>query len=344
MSKEYLQYNPANFKPENLMRPPTGIVSDELMYLCNQLRNAIEGGLRVDKDTLKIGTELEILFFDKNADPGKLEKVSNKEIQRQNRHSYDELSTKEEDEIRRLNNPNYTSGHRAKVLKVANFAEKLEEMYPDDFYECTRDSKLLIEFRTAPRNLEAHLENVSWLADAIRAKASKLGLLPVVHSQHIHLSCNSHNIRLNTKGRYKFINSENFNGGYIDRTFTRILPLVMLPEEYEEDDRLPHVVRENNAGEDRANHPEFRQLSSEYAHDHVLNLTLCLRSLYASLRNPDYATDTLPDGKYLKAVKEMSTDEELALFFGDSTLAKICKVAKQYPAVSRRDKTINEVK
>ncbi|HCQ31202.1 TPA: hypothetical protein DIU27_02350 [Candidatus Collierbacteria bacterium] len=316
------------------MRPATGVVSEELKYLSNQLRNALEGGWRADKDSLQIGTELEIMFFSPDSDPG----LILKQYERMEKRDWD---LDWETFIRRTRNPNYTTDHRRKVLRVANFAKALQKKYPNEFYPCTRDSKLMIEFRTAPQNLEAHYDNVCWLADSIRKVAQKENLLPVIKSQHIHLSCKTHNLKLGEKRAYKYIDSERFKNDFINESFTRILPFVMLPEEYDgDDDHI--VVQRNHAGE--LNHPEFRLLSSEYANDHILNLALCLRSLYASLMNETYATDVVPEPTYFKALQRMQHDEELINFFGESTLSKLCKIVKQYPAVSRREKTISEVK
>lgn len=323
MAREYLAHNPENYTPDKFMRPATGVIGDELKYLSSQLRNALEGGWRIDRGNLLVGTELEIIFFSQDGDP--------------------ELLWKEFEDSRK--NPNYTGNHRAKVKRIERFAKTLQRDYPDDFYHCSRDSRLLIEFRTAPQTLEAYFDNISWLADKIRKLSKKEGLLPVVHSQHIHLSCKSHNAVPRRKSKYKFIDSKNFEGEYIDYSFTRILPLVILPEEYEDDDNnFPRVVETSFADDDSPAHPEFRLLSSEYANDHILNLTLCLRSLYASLMNRSYATDIQPEPLYYKAVREMLHDEELVNFFGQSTLSALCRIVRQYPAVSRREKTIDEIK
>ncbi len=339
MSKEYLGHNPANFTPENFMRPATGVVEKELVYLSSQLRNAIEGSLRIDKGALLIGTELEVLFLSNQADPGKLERRYENRI---SRYSY--LNSDDKDEIRAENNPNYSEDHRSKVLRIADFAKSLDKKYPEDYYNCTRDSKLLIEFRTAPQNLEDYYDNISWLADEIRKKAKNNGLLPVLHSQHLHLSCNSHSLRPYPKSKFQMFRESILGNRFIDSTFTRVLPMVMLPEEYERSEDVPSdIVIENTGEKTHEVHPEFRLLSSEYAFDNILNLTLCLRAFYSAYKNKDYATDTLPDTNFIKAVREMSKDKELGLFFGESTLAEICRIVKQYPSVSRRIKTINEV-
>lgn len=320
---EYRRYNPINFDPQNFMRPRTNVVWPELKYLNRHLASLIEGTMRVDQGSLLIGTEFEVLFFDANSDPFK---------------TWNRFYESEQ-------NPNYQRGHLDKVERIAELASKLDNRHSDMFEKCADESNLMIEFRTTPQNIKGYYDSVSYFANWLRRLSKKYGVLPVTHSQHLHISSNRKGFPSIDKDRKngRLILCGNFDAEIIDVAFSRILPLVLLPEEYDHCIWIPPASHTKGPDWDHV-HPEFRLLSSEYMNDPVLNLTVSLRALYASMYNPEVVTKTRKFRTYREAVRGMEKDQELASFFGPATLATLSNIASQYPAVSRRIISLNEVK
>jgi hypothetical protein len=236
-------------------------------------------------------------------------------------------------------NPNYTDYHREKIHEIGRWASHLGVL-KKRFWDCSRESHLLLEFRTSPQCPDKYWESVRYLGDRIREKSSDLGVLPVIHSQHTHMSSNRQGFAsIDPYRRHeRHILSEDFDINVVNTAFSKVLPLVMLPEEYE--DGIPDA-----AAMDRHNatHPEFRLLSSEYMWDPVLNTTVTLRAMYASLYNPDYVGRVNEARSYLTAAKNFSQDSELRAFFGDSLVEGLSQVIFQYPAVSKRKISLDDV-
>jgi len=319
---EYIGYNPANYTPENFMRPKTAVVWSELSYLNDQMRHLIEGTMRVDRGSLLVGSEFEVFLFDGNSDPNE--------------------TWQKYDDGRR--NPNYQKAHKNKVQKIARLASDLDSRESSRFLECTRESALLLEMRTTPQNVEGYVDTVSYLADWLRHQARENEVMPVVHSQHIHISSNRRGFpSLDPRRRYdRYLLSQDFDEEVVNAAFSRVLPLMLLPEEYDGDDSVPSASA-TKGSDIKTMHPEFRLLSSEYMNDPILNLNVSLRAMYASMYNPAMVTDMDLFETHQEAVEYMRQDQELAAFFGQGTLTTLSNIAGQYPAVSRRDITIDEV-
>jgi hypothetical protein len=328
MSKEYQPHNPENFTPDQFMQAPTRDAWPELTNINRQLAQAIEGIWRQDKNTLLIGTELEVLFFKKDVDPFKA-----------NRRYWAGSDSKL--------NPNYKQDHRKTVRDLSREADGLRYEYPENFWKCNRESILLIEFRTAPAPLQNHVDNVTFLADWIRNKSAEHQILPVLHSQHIHMSLNRKTFEIGKDTRiHHQIRCSQFSDFTVESAFSRVLPLVILPEEYDKKTYdLSWAAHKKGGRGNVCEHPEFRLLSSEYANDHILNLTLSLRCMYAMLINPEFVSHRkFIEESYTDEVTQMAKNPELINFFGGSTLEKLSQVIAQYPAVSRREIRARDIK
>lgn len=323
MSAEVKKYNPVNFSPENLFRPPTSSTHGELSYLIDQLSHVLEGTGRIKERRLLVGTELEMFFFSPDEDPTEAY------------HVYGE-STR---------NPNYTSEHHAKIELLQKFGNDLKRNSPSEFMDVESIGKIGLEYHTAPQQVDKHLETMERFAELIRKKSKTLNVLPVVHSQHIHISMRNNPIR---KMLSRAIETDGIipEEDTVKRAFSRVNPLVLLPEEW--DDRYcdPHYIKNDGIKsliDHSLDHPEFRKLSSEYANDPVLNLLLSLRAMYAGCLDQSSVSEVELLKTYKGAVTKMGQDSELAGFFGQSTLSALTRIVSQYPAVSKREININQV-
>lgn len=309
--REFAKYNPANMAPELLLTPPTRIVDEESRYLAKQVAQDI--CLKGQK--LRLGTELEIIFFSPDADP----------------LTYPQYNSK---------NPNYQSGHQAKMRQLKEWAVARRNRTEGPH---TEQSRLCIEFRTRPADITNYFRRVDRLRDDIQAQSRQLAVLPVVHSQHIHISVLDEN---------KSNPLERFGYGVIDdatqQSFSHVLPLVLLPEEIDTDRyRLP--VRTNGQTQ-KVKNPhrlEFRMLSSEWACDPSLNAALSLRGFLECLeqekdRRKVHPSTSYP-GCYASAVAAMAADADLKTFFGEAALEKICGVVQHYPRVSIREILVKDI-
>jgi hypothetical protein len=167
-----------------------------------------------------------------------------------------------------------------------------------------------------------------------------------VNSQHLHISVNR---KIPNPGAIfqKYKTSANYNEDIVIASFNKVLPLVLLPEEYEKDDYSEAFeVWTKGDGDTVPKHPEFKLLSSEYACDPILNLSLSLRAFYASLIDPEYVSSKTSSLKneYELEVLDMAKDPELVIFFGESTLKTLAGIISQYPDVSRREITVDQIK
>ncbi len=311
---ETKKYNPENITPEHLFCPPTSLVHAELTYLIKQLNEALEwiGGSK--ERLLLVGTELEIFFFNSKFDP------------LETRSMYGASKR----------NPNYSKTHQKKIEKIGEFAHELETRYPKKFEETEKCGQIFYEFRTAPQRVASHLNTMQLLGDSLRRKCVQLGVSPVVHSQHIHVS-------LRTKYSKEGIRP---NGSVISQSYSGINPLVLLPEEWYYRTYAPYYIVDDGIGPwgvDNLCHPEFRKLSSEYAHDPVLNLLISLRAMYASCVDERIVSSLSLANTYEDGVEAMAHDPDLESFFGQTTLAALSEITRQYPAVSRREITVDQV-
>ncbi len=321
-----IKYNPPNITPDHLFCPPTSCTHGELDYLVRQLGRALEGEGLPTSRRLLVGTELEIFFFSPGADPA------------------------EAPSGLWGSNPNYSIGHKSKTTNLIGFAKQLWEVRPSEFLEASAIGRVGIEFRTAPQSVDQHLETMSRFGDLLRAECRKQIVSPVVHSQHLHISLREEPsvcVSAENKGAVKgIIPAENI----VRATFSRITPMMLLPEEWGIGRLMNPVYIKTkvltNGGIGRLDHPEFRLLSSEYACDLLLNLAVSLRAMYYGFVDPSASLPNVKNDKigFEGAVRRMAKDEELRSFFGESTLTKLCNIIRQYPDVSRRAITVDQVK
>jgi hypothetical protein len=344
MDIEYdgLKYNRPNYTPDLLFRPPTSVVHGELEYLARNAASALEGNCATPKARiLRIGSEWEMIFFNPEIDPiVAKEKYPN--------HNY---------RARNYNNPNYSEGHMLKLEAIADDYGTMCLKYPDMFDDLTYYGKphLFFEFRTQPLPIGKYLQATDRFRDKITNLSFQLGVMPVVHSQHIHISLQAKcgdvsrgfdNSDGEKKGAYRSIYPEDDD---LRGTFRMTHPLMLLPEEwcyncndngfYQTDDgkryrstalTLPHI--------------EFRALSSEYAHDPLLNLVVSLRAMLTGIEGGARMSLFENSNDFQKAVRGMISLPELRKFFSLSTLNQLTDIVYQYPDVSMRKITIGQVK
>ncbi|MBI2310599.1 hypothetical protein HYU90_02115 [Candidatus Collierbacteria bacterium] len=322
VSREIMKYNPKNIIPENLFRPPTSRTHSELAYLVKQVNQDLEGSGK-DRRLLLVGTELEIYFFSPELDP----------VEAKSRYGNSG------------DNPNYGKTHLRKIQKVAGFAKMVRYTKPGEFIAPERIGRIMVEFRTAPQRAMEYLVTMEKFGNLLRKKCKDLGILPTVYSQHIHLS-----LRGNDELRDLFGDSDSNgivpDGDVTSDAFSRIGPLVLLPEEWSGLLKRPEYINRDGKRSIFSNnlhHPEFRMLSSEYANDPLLNLLVSLRAMYAGCLDESMVSARSLHSTYEDDVVEMGHDHELERFFGRSTLTSLAGIVEQYPAVSRREKTINQV-
>jgi hypothetical protein len=79
MSQEYnfISFNPANIYPDLFLRPPTEVVSPEVQYIALKVAEKLT---KKKKGDLRVGTELEVLFFSPDTDPAESRKLPDKKI------------------------------------------------------------------------------------------------------------------------------------------------------------------------------------------------------------------------------------------------------------------------
>ena len=310
MQKEFNLFCPENYQPERFMHPPTEPLDKELEYINKNLSDALIG--RSPKRKLKIGSEFEVLFFNTSQHPF---------------HAWDKFGKDPK------KNRNYGQKHTEKILKIYNTSKELREKYPDNFIESSWFSNLMIEFRTAPQDVDGYYESVNLLSDVIRKQSTQLNVLPVLFSQHIHISAVNSRISEVT-GYNKLADTNNRTLLTMISSFGKIFPLVLLPEEYTQSRYLREPVKLSRK---TSKHPEFRMLTSEWANDPTLNLTVSLRAMYMALIDPKSVSSIydLPES-YQEAVQIFSEDKDLATFFGQSTLEFLSKTIACYPDVEER--------
>ncbi len=313
MPSEIKKFNPENIGPENLFRPPTAVVHDELKYLITQVDLALRGEKK-HKRLLQVGTELEMFFFSPDMDPVDAEAQYGESDQ----------------------NPNYDPWHRRKIEELEKFGTSLLKN-PHRFMFTSDLGRIFLEFRTAPQSAKEYLKTIEMFGNRLRRQCERLRVWPVVHSQHIHVSL------VDRRNATTIIPSDK----PVKSWFSKVSPLVLLPEEWGSRDYRPHWVRSNGIkpnGVNDLSHPEFRMLSSEYANDPVLNLLLSLKTMYEGCLGKGGITPHVYGREYQQSAIEMGNDPDLIDFFGQSTLATLARITSQYPAVSRREITIDQVR
>lgn len=292
MKREYRQ---ENIQLRDFWRPPTEAEHEtisELMLNLEQQINAEANLLAAahhppfpEGVRLRIGTEVELHVFDKAFDP---------------RHHHPEDRWKGEgvwmDGYTRLpahaDNPNYTPQHRDALNTLAQrmrlpltqggCAELLQE------HEPVNHETVFLELRTRPADVNGYTEQLEGLGPWLRHTAGDLGLLPVVHSQHLHVSLTDasgvHNLLREPAVRASVAK------GIVDM-YRRAYALLRLPEEV----RAPELgeIGYSYAGAVRRNggytpdNPlrlEARLASSEYLFDPYLTLYLHLLGILRGLR------------------------------------------------------------
>lgn len=317
---EYKQYNPANITPDRFFRPPTARTHGELKYLIGQLNQALEGRFLSSKRLL-VGAEFEVHFFNPDSDPYMCFGMSSNQ------------------------NPNYSTDHSRKLLEIGELAANMHNNRPSEFLSSDKIGRVTYEFRTAPQQVDDHLKTLEVFGDLLRNKASELRVHPVVYSQHIHLSLTN-----NPLLQFALFDRRGIIPRYswVDAAFSKVTPMAILPEEWKDRENPPIMIKHDGIISGRStsglDHTEFRMLSSEYAHDPILNLLLTLRALHESCGQKKEIGKTHYPNDFLQSVIQMEEDRELIEFFGGSTLSAIASILKQYPKVSERKMTIDEVR
>lgn len=309
---EFHKYNPANMAPELLLEPPTQAVAAETRYLSLQLAKEI----CATSEKLRLGTELEIIFFSPDADP---------------LVAYQRPNSK---------NPNYQIPHQDKMRELEKWANNRRSLAEGPH---TKQSRLCVEFRTRPADIRNYFSRVNTLRDAIQTECRQLEVLPVVHSQHIHVSIlDKDGVNPVEKAPYRSLEYAT------QKDFRQVLPLILLPEEiYQHWSLSPVNIKGQRQNRRDLSRLEFRKLSSEWACDPSLNALLSLRALKECLvgwekenwgdKPKEY------DGCFAAAAAAMRVDSQLKHFFGEATLETICDIVQHYPRVSTREITVADI-
>ncbi len=318
---EYLKYNPGNFSPEKFLRPPTVKAWPELDYLSRSLEKDLRGfGIFERKNSLKIGSEFEILLLSKDTIPS--------------------------DTVDHDDNPNYSLEHLTEVRKMFYDSETFSLGNSDSFWDKgEKIGRLSYEYRISPQNVSGYHKAVDMLRVFVSESAKKYNILPIVLSQHIHLSLSK--IGVFGGGNRFECKDPKFHIETRD-AFSHVLSFVLLPEEYfgadiQEFNFIRTKRHKSDIGSSWHSHPEYRLLSSEYACDPTLNLTLALRALDLSINKLDKNLRCQPKQDYTEEVQRASNDPCLKSFFGNSTLQQLCAITIQYPHVSSGKITIDQL-
>jgi hypothetical protein len=328
--REYIRYNRENYKPDLFMRPPTECAHNELKYLIGGMDEKIKRRFGdVNKVDLLIGTELEVFFFSPDIDPVV---------------GYETLLDEE--------NPNYGEEHREKMHTIQTWSTSvLQEKYAGRFDKWSNLGRIFFEFRTMPQTCAKYLDTVDLFRSELGCVTRRLNVLPLVHSQHIHMSATGE-----TKKVGFFITSVEdfltpiFENDYYrwehacDSAFNHLLPLVLLPEEWGNRNNTFNAGEKDFGCIHSKTTLESRKLSSEYANDHVLNLLLSLKMLDSFGDHKQDTNEIAGPDSYKTAARMMANYRDLKVFFGESVIAKLSSITEQYPDVSRRKITIEEVK
>lgn len=312
---EFKKFNPQNMRPDLFCAPPTQVIESEVDYLSRNLVLLLEYGsgdasLVSKKRELRLGTELEVFFFSPDADPWDFIEGDN----------YDR-------------NPNYASEHNNKMTMLCKWAEQLSEIV--GVSDCDSIGRLGIEFRTEPANLSSYTNFVNRLVENIRVESKELDVLPIVHSQHIHMSLFDGGESIIGRN----LEENPFFKNRILHRFSKEKPSVLLPEEfYVDTDPILFVQPRPRR------RLEFRMLSSEFACDPDLNTLLSLWALLDALPENEKPLPVQKFDNFDEALNEMRHDKESQSFFGKSTLSTLCGILEQYPKVSRREIAVDEIK
>lgn len=311
------KYNLANYSPELLFRPPTNNVRTDLLALTTDLSRELGGAFGLQRN-LKIGTELEIFFFDPGIDP---------------EYAYKNYGRSDQ-------NSNYRDPHKSKMIELETAARMLSNFFPKEFLECSGIGKLSIEYRSTPQDCSHHLDTIEKLGELIRKQAKILDVRPVVHSQHLHISWLNRMFPISSPWKVEDARFSDYK-----LVFYRALPLVLLPGELNA--ILPQRRWAERVGEvslkEKIVYPEFRALSSEFAHDHVLNLALSIMAVHTSVLKSRKMRPVYPPSDFDTAVEKFKTDEEMISFLGQSVVNNLYNVVRQYPKVSSGEMTIDQV-
>ena len=341
MSQEiYKKHNPYDLTPSHFCTPPTSVVWRHLLPTINDIAQTLEG--RRQRRKLLVGTELEILLFSPEIDP--YVGASWLRSAKQNIEGYS------------IPNANYGQPHLNKVNELYQYLGNWSDECPTEMLRPSLFNRLMVELRTAPVSPAHYID----LLDQVRTRLQGLFLrnevLVTVYSQHIHLT-------LNNADGSSYYPSDNFSNYWFP-----IRPLVLLPQEWDRRFSSPFLPKEtilvrDNMGEAKQwvkrsqVHPEFRMLSSEYAHDPILNLALVLASVHRDVSAPSLTRDIVSRifGRILPKRKPRRQDKTyvdscnflprspLTDYFGRETLTMLSSILELYPMVSTREITVDEI-
>lgn len=305
---EYIKYNPANFAPDYLFCPPTMVTHEKLIPPLKEIGEELETGKPGLERNLLIGTELEIMFFDPDTRPSKVKDyhVRNQYIPR--------------------------DAHLKKIARLGFFSMLNRIKNSKEFMATSKIGQVTFEFRTHPQSISDHLMTLSRLRDCLVRESTKLEILPIVYSQHLHVSLLENGLP-QTPSRFD-----------LQDFFSQFSPLVLLPEEWEQSQTTrPAKSRDYGRYKRLRNleHVEFRKLSSEYAHDPILNLLLSIYAFSSCLGYRHYTPVWYES--YAEAAVQLKRSPHLKNVIGQSTLNQLSKIIKQYPKVSTGDISVDQV-
>lgn len=279
---DILKFRPENTAPAQFMRPPTeafhaALTTASFLHEGGINETARKASRRLSSTrgeaftpTLRIGSELEVLLFSADSVP----------------HEDRERSTAQ--------NPNYSPKHTERItqLKGDLRANSQDGGLTDVLYDEGAFEKLFMEIRTKPTDVAVYNESMSQIQEWMQVHTEKLGIHPVIWSQHFHLSLTDnetgHNLLLYPPAL------KAARKGMID-IYHRALPLLRLPENVEDAPVVEMGTTRRGVrikGEDSATDPqrlEGRMNNSDYAFDPHVNL---LYNLIGMKRGLEHIADT----------------------------------------------------
>lgn len=345
--KEVVKYSAENTGIEYFMRPPTESLGADLMDACTLIEQKINKvGERVAytlasteiKPNLSIGSEIELLLFSQDFDP-----------------SIHRYGNADDEKV----NPNYSRKHLKAVREIMGGIHKTTRKggIADVLYaECpTLVRRIFAEVRTRPSDVLGYSTAMSSLQSYFQRRGGMTR--PVVHSQHFHCS-------LTSASGFNLLCSDRvvlaIKKGIID-SYQRFLPLVMLPEEVEEENQksvgLDSGVRLRGSlyGHGYPRRIEGRLSSSEYMFDPYVNLLVHLIGVARGLEHTFSITDIDADRKlqfsddydvyyfttganitnYQDEIGRMMNDPVLPQFLNRDLIQKLAEKAQLYWDISK---------
>lgn len=344
MSSEVVRYARENITPDEFMRPPTEAYRSEIdslnLDLGKRINRILESEQRaLNKPSLRIGSEIELLMFSSESDPA------------QDLKKHDKL------------NPNYSGVHLTKVRKLmSDLVDHGSKYNLRDIIESRINvDRIFGEIRTKPTTVGNYITSMDRLKHWMQKKSGELGISPVVYSQHFHFSMAGFG------GTNNVLRNEVL-GEVVAQSmlsvYSRSLAMTNLPEDVEGDpqyyevDRLAVLYKGKKRSIVDPLRLEGRMNSHSYAFDPHLNLLINQIGLYNGLllayslkkifrRMPDAVYDFTIGRGYTSWPSELESlvnNRKIEQYIPRGLLEKIQNTLKYYWQISTNELTLRDAR